>query len=66
MSLSLSLSHKEPQKIDSTQGGRSLRSGRTLPEQEIISDPVSPLSVGGSGGREGSDQDYNEGWDSAR
>ncbi len=49
--------------------GRSLRSGRTIPDEElIISDPVSPVSNGNrqdEGDRE-SDGDYNEGWDSAR
>ena len=49
--------------------GRSLRSGRTIPEQDvIISDPVSPVSLvnrQNEGDRE-SDRDYNEGWDSAR
>ena len=51
-------------KAESTQG-RFLRSGRTIPEREMISEPPSPLSVGGD--RYQNDGDFNElDWDSAR
>ena len=51
--------------------GRSLRSGRTIPEHQVLSEPPSPLSVGNGQGEEeeerASDRDYNnDGWDSAR